>query len=371
MNRKQPVYHIGFVMEQTLGHVTHDKNLRHWVSGDGQVVPVWMPVPFEAQDRYQTLPGFRSNWTLRGSARAAQALKHAEKEHRFDALFLHTQVIAQFSKSYMSRIPSVVSLDATPRIVDSMAEVYNHKAEGNRIIEAYKHAVTKRTFRSARCVVSWSHAAKLSLQKDYGINPDKVHVIPPGIDLSRWQFERFAVARDGKVRLLFVGADFERKGGIHLLDAMRTKLHETCELDIVTRAAVDTGGLDCVRVHNGLTSNSPELLSLFEKADIFVFPTLGDCLPLAVMEAMAAELPVVATCVGSLHEEVEDGRTGFLVPPGNVEALCDRVSKLAHSADMRRSMGWAGRKRAEELFNGMTNYGAVLELLKRCADGRP
>jgi glycosyltransferase involved in cell wall biosynthesis len=358
-------------MEQTLGHVTHDKNLRHWVSGDGQVVPKWLPVPFDAADRFQTLPGFRSNWTLRGSARAAKAIREAEKEQRFDALFLHTQVIAQFARQFTSRIPSIVSLDATPVIVDSMGDVYQHKTGGNRLLQAYKHFATRRTFRSGRMLVSWSHAAKKSLIEQYGIAEERIHVIPPGIDLSRWQFERFPMAKDGKVRLLFVGADFDRKGGRLLLEAMRAELHRNCELDIVTRNPVEDASVEGVRVHNGLTANSPQLMSLYEKADIFVFPTLGDCLPLAVMEAMAAELPVVATCVGSLDEEVEDGRTGYLVPPGNVEALIDRIQKLVRSADLRRTMGWAGRRRAEQLFNGRTNYGAVIDLLKRCADGRP
>jgi glycosyltransferase involved in cell wall biosynthesis len=361
-----PIYRLGFVMEQTLGHVTHDRNLRHWVAADGNVVPEWMPVPFEARDVWQRVP----NWTLRASLRA-KALAAAALEHnKLDGLFFHTQSVALFAGRFMRRLPSIVSLDATPINLDSVGEAYNHKTGGNRLVEALKRRLTRRSFREAKHLITWCEWAKKSLVEDYGIAPEKVTVIPPGVDMGRWRFERFPQASQRPLRLLFVGGDFRRKGGEVLLRAFHEALAERCELDIVTRDPVDTGGSERVRVRGGLAPNSPELMALFEEADIFVFPTLGDCLPIAVMEAMASELPVVATCVGALEEEVEDGVTGCLVPPGDAEALADSVLRLARDTDLRRQMGWAGRRRAEEKFDGARNYRTVIELYKRCVDGR-
>ena len=128
-------------------------------------------------------------------------------------------------------------------------------------------------------MVTWCGWAKESLVRDYGIPAERVTVIPPGVDLERWHCPRRP--RSNRARLLFVGGDFRRKGGELLLKAYRDHLAEACELDIVTRDPVEPGALERVRVHYGLQPNSPELLSLYERADIFVFPTLGDCLPLA------------------------------------------------------------------------------------------
>jgi len=357
-------------MEQTLGHVTHDRNLRHWVSGDAEIVPEWMPVEFHAADMWERAPLTRGNWTLRASLRARAQVATTLKRRSLDGLFFHTQVTALFSTPFMRRLPSIVSLDATPINVDSVGAAYDHAPSRNRPIELWKNRLNRRTFRSARHLITWCDWAKQSLIQDYGIKPEKVTVIPPGIDLGRWRFERFAHKAARPVRLLFVGGDFRRKGGDLLLSAFRGALSERCELDIVTRDEVNTEGLTHIRVHHGLTSNAPELLALYEAADIFVFPTLGDCLPIAIMEAMAAELPVVATCVGAIGEEVEDGTTGFVIPPGDGNALIASVMRLADDADLRRQMGWAGRKRAEEKFNGARNYQAVLSLYKRCVDGR-
>jgi len=364
------IYRLGFVMEQTLGHVTHDRNLRQWLAADGSIIPHWMPVEFQADDLFQRLPLVRGNWSLRASLRARRLVAAALRRERLDGLLFHTQVTSLFSVGHMRARPAIVSLDATPLNLDTVGAAYDHARSGIRAVEALKNGLNRRAFRAARHLVAWSQWAKDSLAADYGIPPGKVTVIPPGVDLGRWCFERSPRPKSAPVRLLFVGGDFRRKGGELLLRAYRERLADCCELDIATRDDVDASGPGCVRVHRGLRPNTPELMALFEQADVFVFPTLGDCLPIAVMEAMAAELPVVASRVGALHEEVVDGVTGFLVPPGDAGALAERVEALCRDPGRRADMGLAGRKRAEERFDGSRNYAALLGLYKRCVDGR-
>jgi glycosyltransferase involved in cell wall biosynthesis len=313
----------------------------------------------------------RSNWTLRASFRAREQARAAMSRKQLDGLFFHTQVTALFGSRLMARCPAVVSLDATPLNVDSVGAAYNHAPSGSKSLEALKNTLNRYTFRSAKRLITWCDWARQSLVNDYGVEADKVTVIPPGIDLDRWRFERNGDSgRNRPLRLLFVGGDFRRKGGDILLQAFRKELRGRCELDIVTREEVETTLGEGIRVHHGLTSNAPALLDLYAKADAFVFPTLGDCLPIAVMEAMASGLPVVSTCVGAISEEVEDGRTGFLTPPGDAERLAGYVSRLADDADLRREMGAAGRRVAEERFDGGKNYRRVLAVCKRCVDDR-
>ena len=110
-------------------------------------------------------------------------------------------------------------------------------------------------------------------------------------------------------------------------------------------------------------------MALYAKADAFVFPTLGDCLPIAVMEAMASGLPVISTCVGAIDEEVEHGVTGFLTHPTDHKAITEAVIQLIDNPDLRRSMGQAGRAAAEAKFDGARNYRSVLAICKGLANG--
>jgi glycosyltransferase involved in cell wall biosynthesis len=362
-------YRIGFVMEQTLGHVTHAQNFQQWLAQDRDVTPSWIPVYFDMPDRWARTPVVRSNWTLRASLRAKAQIRTVLRSERLDGLFFHTQVAALFAGSFMAKIPTVISMDATPLNFDEIGRAYDHTPSGYRHVEGLKNALNRRVFSKARKLVSWHEWGKKSLVRDYGVSAEKVVVIPPGIDLERWNFPRSPSTRPaGPVRLLFVGGDFRRKGGEYLLTAFRQELMRDCELDIVTREEVDTKGLANIRVHHGLGPNAPGLLALYARADIFVFPTFGDTLPIVVMEAMASGLPVVTTRVGALDEEVDDGVTGFLIPSGDADALARATRRLVGNPDLLREMSEAARRSADRSFNASKNYPRLLAVCKSAVD---
>jgi glycosyltransferase involved in cell wall biosynthesis len=362
-------YRIGFVMEQTLGHVTHTQNFRHWAERDSEVKATWIPVDFYAPDHWDKAPLVRANWTLRASLRARAHVQTVLRSEPLDGLFFHTQVTAMFAQGLMVKIPTVVSMDATPLNFDSIGVPYDHRPSIYRPVEAFKNALNRRTFNCARKLVTWHQWGKQSLTDDYGIDGNKVVVIPPGIDLERWNFPRPAAPEpSAPVRLLFVGGDFRRKGGDALIAAFRRDLMPHCTLDIVTRDEVNTEGLANIRTHHGLGPNAPELMALYARADIFVFPTLADTLPIVVMEAMASGLPVVTTTVGAIQEEVDDGVTGFLIPPNDASAIGQATLRLVMNPHMRLDMGAAARRAADRKFNGSRNYPKVLDVCKTCVD---
>jgi glycosyltransferase involved in cell wall biosynthesis len=362
-------YRLGFIMEQTLGHITHAKNLQYWIEKDLDVIPTWIPVSYEQKDKWDNIPLVRSNWTVKSSLRAREQVLAAMASAKLDGLFFHTPVTTMFSHGLMADIPSVVSMDATPINFDHIGSPYHHKPSSLRPLEAFKNAVNGRAFRKSSKLITWCKWAKDSLELDYGIDPAKVEVIPPGVDLDKWKSARGAEPQT-PVRLLFVGGDFIRKGGDTLLEAFRTSLHQECELDIVTREKVDITGLHGVRVHHGLGPNAPELMALYARADIFAFPTLADVLPLAIMEAMASGLPVITTAVGAVSEQIEHGVTGFLIPPGDAKALADVTLRLVRDGQLRNTMSAAARQGADRKFNAATNYRKVLSVCKECVDAR-
>jgi glycosyltransferase involved in cell wall biosynthesis len=97
-------------------------------------------------------------------------------------------------------------------------------------------------------------------------------------------------------------------------------------------------------------------------SDLFVLSSRSEGLPLSILEAMAAGLPVVATNVGGVPELVLDGETGFLVPPGNPQSLAGAMERLLEDSALRRRLGAAGRLRVEEGFHLESTRRAHLDL---------
>jgi glycosyltransferase involved in cell wall biosynthesis len=356
-----------FVMEQTLGHVTHARNLRAVLDTQRRVQPTWIPVPFDVAGPGKMLPLWRSNWSVRASWRARRALDAAVAAAPIDAAFFHTQVVSLFSTGLMRRIPSVLSLDATPINFDVVGASYGHRPAGDGLLDRQKYRLNREAFHAAAALVSWSRWGKRSLVEDYGVPASRVRVLAPGAAPAYFQIGREREtaaprAAGERVRLLFVGGDFQRKGGDLLLQCLDGGLGERCELHVVTRDETVQPGPN-VRVYRGVGPNSPELLRLFREADIFVLPSRGECLAVVLMEATAAGLPVVTTDVGALGEAVRPGESGLLAPAGDGRALAGALTALVDDAALRARMGRAGHAMACELFDAAVNNRALLDLI--------
>lgn len=365
-------YRIGFAMEQNLGHATHYRNLVRYVGEDTEVTPVWMPIAFDPTGLIKALPLVRSNWSARASLLARRAAFAARREAPLDALFFHTQVTALLAGGLMRAIPTIVSLDATPLNYDSVGQFYGHQSGG--ALERLKFRANVRAFTLAAHLVSWCQWAKDSLIADYGMPAEKITVIPPGVDLALWpkrapSSERGPGAQGRPAKLLFVGGDFRRKGGAVLLECFKRSFQERCELHLVTQEPIQPERN--LFVYNGVKPNSDTLTRLFAEADVFVFPTLADCAPVAVTEAMAATLPVITTRVGAIPEAIQDGKNGLIVEAGSVEDLHRAVETLLEQPQLRLEMGQLGRKRAEAEYDAQKNAWRLLELIKVTARRRP
>jgi glycosyltransferase involved in cell wall biosynthesis len=360
--------HTAFVMEQALGHVTHARNL-HATLGDRQdIEPTWLPIPFAATGASRLVPVLRSNWSVRASWRARRGLNAVLKSHTPEALVFHTQVTALFSVGLMRRIPSLISLDATPINYDKVGQYYGHKAAGNGAIDRRKYQMNRDAFHAASVLVTWSDWARASLICDYGVDPRKINVLAPGAAQAYFNVgqQRQPRVDTDPVRILFVGGDFVRKGGQQLLDAFAVgPFEQLAELHLVTGSNLEPR--PNVYVHKGLTANSPGLLNLFEAADIFVLPSFAECLAVVLMEATAAGLPVITTEVGALGEAVQPGRSGLLMQPGDTGALRHALETLVNDPAKRRSMGKEGHVLAQRKFRADNNNNSLLDLVVAAA----
>lgn len=138
---------------------------------------------------------------------------------------------------------------------------------------------------------------------------------------------------------------------------------ETVDLD---RAGLETllkaSGLESMVSYHGAVYDA-EKAALFARADVFVFPSYLEAFGLVAAEAMSAGLPVVATTVGSVPDMVVEGENGFLVAPGDVSALSERVERLLSDPKLRHSMGRAGYDRYREKYSSEQFEKRIVEIL--------
>jgi glycosyltransferase involved in cell wall biosynthesis len=364
---------FAFVLEQTLGHVAHSHNLERALAEAPWIRPTVVKLPYLGPEGRPGRVWGVSNWSVRASVMARRSLRRRLGEGPLDAVFVHTQVAALFAVGVMRSVPTVISLDATPKNFDEVGEAYGHgRAPG--AAERVKLGLNRRALHSAAALVTWSRQAMESLVADYEVAADRVHVIPPGVDVTRFSPGSRSAGRgeasSTAVRVLFVGGDFKRKGGRELLEAL-AGLGTGVEVDLVTGGPVERlpAGLVC-RVHPGLQPGDAALADLYGRADLFALPSRGDCLPQVLAEAAAAGLPIVATRVGAIPEVVKDGLNGMLVRSRSQAELRSALRMLIENPRLRRSMGEESRALALREHDAGLNNRRIFDLMNQLAVAR-
>ncbi len=197
--------------------------------------------------------------------------------------------------------------------------------------------------------VAQSHARYLAEHE--GCPSDRIYVIPNGVDTQRFRprpkssslAENLGIPPTAPVVGIVAALRPEKNHELFLAAARQVSQARPDALFLVVgdgprraflqQLAADLGLADRVRF-TGNRSDVPEVLSLL---DVFVLSSHMEANPLSILEAMATGKPVVATWVGSIPENVQDGKTGFLVPPGHAQSLADRILwLLAHPAEASR-----------------------------------
>jgi alpha-maltose-1-phosphate synthase len=197
----------------------------------------------------------------------------------------------------------------------------------------------------ADCVLSPSEYVRHSLIAN-GVEPARIAALPFGVDPERFQP---GLGRMEKTfRLLFVGQLSQRKGIKYLLEAFRSLRLPSAELVLVGNVAGSGKGLLRYRDMFQHIPNVPraEVHHWFERASVFVYPSLHEGSALAIYEALACGLPIITTPnSGSI---VQDGIQGYIVPIRDVERLKEKILLLYENRELRQEMSRRARLRAEE-----------------------
>lgn len=354
-------FQFAFVLDQQIGLKTQALNWQRTVSEDPTVHPTWVPVCYAAEaGLLSRLPGLPSG--IKGSLRGIAEIKAGLKGCAFDAVLWGTWA-AKSVPALVSAAPAFLVMDMTPVQMEAMGALYGYSSARARLGASFKRRATDALYQKALHLFPWNEWVAQSLRDDYGVPAEKITVVSPGVDQMLFRPDPSAQANDGKVRLLFVGGDFARKGGDLLLRwAKETTAGTPWELHLVTRDVVPA--MPGVFVHKHISNNSPALIHLYQSSDLAVLPTRADCYSLAAMEAMSCGLPVVISRLGGIPEIVTDGETGLLLEPGDYDSLASALNSLVDNAPRRQALGAAALLRAEQHFNCRVNLTRVLDAMK-------
>lgn len=227
--------------------------------------------------------------------------------------------------------------------------------------------------RRADRLIAATPAEREQLMELYGAAPEKITVLPPGVDLARFHFIPQEVARarigaDAARRLvLFVGR-MEPLKGIDILlraTALLRDQHPQLAQDLtvmIVGGAPEAAHLDpelarllalrdALDLHAHVAfvgaRDQEDLPDYYAAADFVAVPSLYESFGMVALEAMAMGAPVIASRAGGLAHLVEDGVTGLHVPPGDVQALAERMAYLLADAVHRQELGAQARRQAE------------------------
>lgn len=213
-----------------------------------------------------------------------------------------------------------------------------------------------------------SQAMLWSAQRHWG----KLRIVHCGVEPERYR----AGERDG-TQLMFVGRLSAVKGVPVLLEAFAQARAARPDLQLtLVGDGPDRAALEAEAAGRGLTEavsftgyrSQAEVAGMLAQHDVLVLPSFAEGVPVVLMEAAAAAMPVIATAVGGVGELVRHDDTGLMVPPGDSAALSAAILRLMGDAEARARMGAAGRALVEEEFTAPVEAARLARLLRAGAD---
>ena len=243
----------------------------------------------------------------------------------------------------------------------------------DRLIYTYEAKFLPAMLRFASVIICSSDAVRDTFLRHYR---DKSLTITPGVNTALFK----PATKPAKHTLLYVGSlnrSDTHKGVAVLLKAMQLVVEQCPDARLMLvgegtgrpdfeAQAQEYGIAKHVRFTGGLYGK--DLHRAYRQATVFVLPTFNDSFAMVVLEAMASGLPVVSTPVGAIPLQITEGRNGYLVPPGDSEALANKLIYLLQHPDTARRFGAYGRQRSENGFawhaQAVKTHGALLTALQ-------
>ncbi|UZP67559.1 glycosyltransferase family 4 protein [Desulfovibrio mangrovi] len=326
-------------------------------------------------DEQTLMNGFRVVRVDKGNRDGlAAALTALAGEHGVDVvnthgIWEHVPVVSEWCRQHAA--PHVVTMHGTWMFLHTTDAYATLKGKVWYGI-VYRKFLWPRIMRRAAAAVVLN-AQEQGLAEGWAVPEGKIHRIPNAVDTSLFvpvaqsaadtgtspQLWPHFRAADGALRVMFVGALQRQKGVFTVLGAAKRLKASGVPVHWAVcgrgpdeqqlRAEIAANGLEtCVTLAGAVARE--HMPQAYRDADVVVLPSFGEPFGTVYLEAMASGIPCVGCRSGGTPEIIREGEAGYLIEYDDDQALADRIAKLAADADLRRRMGDAGRKRAEEFF---------------------
>ena len=280
------------------------------------------------------------------------------RPHVVQAHMFHTNLYVVLA-AYLARVPVVITTEHGKNL---WKNTIHHLIEGYIIspLSTLRIAVSKDIQRIRVCTGD--------------VPEDKIIVIPPCVEIPECavEYQARSPIRIGAVGRMVSAKDYPTllRAFAHVIEfgihAELIFLGDGPDRPQLEQLAFDLGLSGFVHFP-GFQSNVGKWLRDF---DLVVFSSVREGIPVAMLEAMAIGVPVVATQVGGIPEVIRDGLDGLLVESGSPDALADAMIKIARDVDQRQAIGTRGRERVASLFSRKVICGRYEELFHKLLIGR-
>lgn len=319
---------------------------------------------------------WRSKYHLLSPAFALRSWKASRAEDR--AVATGCDAILQYGATFRptSRsVPYFCYCDSN--VLRSSRNPYSWGAQLTRRQLGHAVARQREVYSGAAAIFTFSEFIRRSFIEDFQIAPERVLTVGAGANLRAIGPGTSANRTDERraPTVLFVGREFERKGGDLLLRAFAQVRERVPNASLViigpNKAPEPHPGVEFLgRLQKSDPGDERRLANSYMSADVFCFPTRHEPFGLVVLEAMLYGLPVVASNVWALPEMVVEGDTGYVVPPDDTVAFADRVTELLLDPLRARAMGARGRARVQSMFRWDLVAERMIGAMRSFIDGR-
>ncbi|NIO19173.1 MAG: glycosyltransferase [Candidatus Aenigmarchaeota archaeon] len=292
------------------------------------------------------------------SLRSIINLYRIVKNERPDMVHSHgiTENIVMGIIGPLLNIPVVATYHTNP------FDKYKYETSIKRKVKRYLYELSYIKFLTKRISRNFAYITVISqeLKKNFlqrGYKEDKIKVVYFGVDVKDNDI-KFKLKRRGEINILFVGRVSEEKGCDYLLRACKRIADQgkTFKLSLIGDGDIDRFSDMAVKMGIGgrvlFAGFRRAFSNLLGESDIFVLPSMGEGLPISILEAMAQGLPVIASNVGGVPEIIDEGVNGYLVPPGDEISLADAMVRMIDKGNRGRYvMGLKNKEKIVQLFS--------------------
>lgn len=200
-----------------------------------------------------------------------------------------------------------------------------------------------------------SNTAKLLRE----LGADKIKILPNGVDIDKFTFN----SKNREENLVLSVGRFERRKGIHILvsslNLLKTPVNfvligphsgDEYSKEILSKIKNESKKREHIITYSG-SVNLDDLVKWYQKASIFVCPSLSESFGIVNVEAMSCGTPVIASDIEGIRDIIESGKDGILVPPNDPIRLAKAIQYLLDNEDVRIKLGKEGRKKVEKEFS--------------------